>query len=164
MRQCELCDTSMGEGWCSSCARYLNAQSNERDQPMTITTQAIGEALARAADTLRALPLELDAAALEERTGWPALILEARATYLAQQAGQRVAPTPEEVEALAEAVAWLEALDERTAMIVWLRAEGQRWRTITERTGCVRHRAWQRWQAGLTRIAQHVRAQAQAEA
>lgn len=127
---------------------------------MSMTTQAVAERLTRAVDTLRSLPPEVDAQALADSTRWPPLLLEARTQYLLQQAGPRVQPSEQDVRALHEVACWLAVLDEHTALLVWLRAEGHRWRTITERCRCLRHKAWHRWNAGLVRMAQQARHEA----
>lgn len=164
MALCELCETNRGEGWCGTCASVLNAQNIERDKTMAITTQDVAASVARAVDTLRSLPLELDVEALAQHTSWPPLILEARTQYLSQQTGPRLPPTQQDVQALHEVVLLLAVLDDTTALLVWLRAEGHRWRTITEQARCLRHKAWQRWQAGLVRMAQQARTQARLNA
>lgn len=164
MALCELCETNRGEGWCGTCASLLNARNTKRDKNMAISTQDIADRVVRAVATLRSLPPELDALALAENTSWPPLILQARTQYLSEQAGPRVAPTRKEVQELHEVVLLLSTLDESTALLVWLKAEGRRWRTITEQARCLRHKAWQRWQTGLVRMAQQARTQARLNA
>lgn len=164
MALCELCETNRGEGWCGTCASLLNARNTKRDKNMAISTQDIADRVVRAVATLRSLPSELDALALAENTSWPPLILQARTQYLSQQTGPRLPPTQQDVQALHEVVLLLAVLDDTTALLVWLRAEGHRWRTITEQTRCLRHKAWQRWQAGLVRMAQQARTQARLNA
>jgi hypothetical protein len=42
------------------------------------------------------------------------------------------------------------------AKIIWLRAEGYRWRYVCIQAGCVRQTAWRRWVAALATIAKKV--------
>jgi ribosomal protein L31E len=43
--------------------------------------------------------------------------------------------------------------------IVWMRAEGHRWRQICRAVGCVRSTAWRRWTAALVTIANRLNKQ-----
>ena len=45
------------------------------------------------------------------------------------------------------------------ARIVWLRAEGVRWRQVCIRAGVVRSTAWRRWAAALLTIAKKLNSQ-----
>ncbi len=47
---------------------------------------------------------------------------------------------------------WLLMLNPEDARIVWLRAEGARWRQVCIRAGVVRSTAWRRWVAALLTI------------
>ncbi len=42
------------------------------------------------------------------------------------------------------------------AKIIWLRAEGHRWRYVCIEASCVRQTAWRRWVAALATIANRV--------
>lgn len=53
---------------------------------------------------------------------------------------------------------WLLMLNPEDARIVWLRAEGVRWRQVCIRAGVVRSTAWRRWAASLLTIAKHLNA------
>jgi hypothetical protein len=46
------------------------------------------------------------------------------------------------------------------AKIVWMRAEGARWRAVCIEAGVARQTAWRRWVAALQTIAQHLNKQA----
>jgi hypothetical protein len=52
-----------------------------------------------------------------------------------------------------EALRWLRWLELDETRLVWLRAEGVRWKLICARFGIGRTTAWYRWSGALTKIA-----------
>jgi hypothetical protein len=65
----------------------------------------------------------------------------------------RIAPTPQAISRMEETFTWLTWLEADDARIVWLRAEGVRWKPICWRFGLSRAVAWRRWVAALITIA-----------
>ena len=78
----------------------------------------------------------------------------------------RVIPNPREIQRMEEALEWLALIggDSEQAIIdnrriVWMRAEGHRWKQICRAVGCVRSTAWRRWTAALVTIANRLNKQ-----
>ncbi|HZT24118.1 MAG TPA: DUF6362 family protein [Pseudolabrys sp.] len=103
-----------------------------------------------AAATLRRLP--------EKRvTGyfnaWPPIVRSVYDMYGWEPARMpRIAPSPAAISRMEETFTWLAWLDPDDARIVWLRAEGVRWKPICWRLGMTRATAWRRWVAALITI------------
>ena len=57
-------------------------------------------------------------------------------------------------------MAW--KLDPEEADLVWLRADGNPWRVVSQKTGCVRPKAWERWKAAIAKIARRAKVRAKA--
>jgi DNA-directed RNA polymerase specialized sigma24 family protein len=57
-----------------------------------------------------------------------------------------------------ETLRWGLWLREEQRQLVWMRAEGWRWREICARLGCDRTTAWRRWQQALARVARRLNA------
>ena len=70
----------------------------------------------------------------------------------------RVVPSARDIQRMEDCIGWLIWLDPEDARIVWLRAEGVRWRQVCIRAGVVRSTAWRRWAASLLTIAKHLNA------
>lgn len=117
-----------------------------------MTLDDIAASLARAATTARhtAQPAE----------HWPDYMAQDHHRQTSLSASTPTPPTQADTDHLSAIIAWLQSTDDRTASILWMRAQGYRWRTISDHTGCVRHKAYARWISGLTIIAQHLRVQA----
>lgn len=64
----------------------------------------------------------------------------------------RVIPSAAAISCMEECFDWLLMLNPEDARIVWLRAEGARWRQVCIRAGVVRSTAWRRWVAALLTI------------
>jgi hypothetical protein len=71
----------------------------------------------------------------------------------------RVVPSARDIQRMEDCIGWLAWLDPEDARIVWLRAEGVRWRQVCIRAGVVRSTAWRRWAAALLTIAKRLNAQ-----
>ena len=71
----------------------------------------------------------------------------------------RVIPSAAAITRMEECFDWLLMLDPEDARIIWLRAEGVRWRQVCIRAGVVRSTAWRRWAAALLTIAKRLNAQ-----
>jgi len=75
-----------------------------------------------------------------------------------------VIPNAREIQRVEEALDWLALIgdDSEQAIIdnrriVWMQAEGYRWKQICRAVGCVRSTAWRRWTAALVTIASPAR-------
>ncbi len=64
----------------------------------------------------------------------------------------RVVPSAQAITRMEECIDWLRLIEGEDARIIWLKAEGVKWRHICIRSGCVRQTAWRRWVAALQTI------------
>jgi len=76
----------------------------------------------------------------------------------ADQVGQeprpmRVLPSPQAISRMEETLAWTACLEPTDGKIVWMKAHGQRWKTICWTVGLQRSAAHQHWVYGLCVIA-----------
>ena len=62
-------------------------------------------------------------------------------------------PSPAAIDRMVETMHWVGWLDEEQRHLVWMRAEGRGWRTISQRFGCDRTTAWRRWRKALGVVA-----------
>lgn len=86
--------------------------------------------------------------------------------YGYEEARMRVIPNPREIQRMEEALEWLALIGGESEQaiidnrrIVWMRAEGHRWKQICRAVGCVRSTAWRRWTAALVTIANRLNKQ-----
>ena len=118
---------------------------------MTLTARDIEDRFDEAAYTLRRLP-EKDRPR-GYGSSWPAVVHDAKHAYgYTPEAPMRVIPSAAAITRMEECLDWLLLVDPEDARIVWLRAEGARWRQVCIRAGCVRSTAWRRWAAALLTI------------
>lgn len=127
------------------------------------TPREIEDRFEEAATTLRRLPNPPGSTPRSFGRSWPEYVHEAKHAYGYEEARMRVIPSAAEIQRMEEAIEWLRFIggdDERIAAenrrIVWMRAEGHRWRKICIQIGCVRSTAWRRWSASLLTIANHL--------
>lgn len=107
-----------------------------------------------AASVLRRLP---DPRPMGYFSTWPQVVRSAVEAYGWEPArSMRVPPTPQAISHMEECFAWLLWLDPDDARIVWLRAEGMRWKPICYRMGISRATAWRRWAAALLTISKRL--------
>jgi len=76
----------------------------------------------------------------------------------ADQVGQeprpmRVLPSPQAISRMEETLTWTACLEPTDGKIVWMKAHGQRWKTICWTVGLQRSAAHQHWVYGLCVIA-----------
>ena len=128
---------------------------------MTDVLILIEQRLAAAAITVRAIPSSPEDLT-EEAQGWPDCVLITLESARSDQAARRIAPTPEALDDMRVAIAWLGKLDPEEADLVWLRADGNPWRVVSQKTGCVRPKAWERWKAAIAKIARRAKVRAKA--
>lgn len=119
---------------------------------MTEWTVAILEdRFEEAARTLRRLP---DTRVPGYFSTWPPVVRSAFEAFGYERARMpRIAPSPQAIGRMEETITWLAWLEPDDARIVWLRAEGVRWKPICYRVGLTRQTAWARWVAALITIA-----------
>ena len=75
------------------------------------------------------------------------------------EAPMRVIPSAAAITRMEECFDWLMLIAPEDARIVWLRADGMRWRQVCIRAGVVRSNAWRRWAAALLTIAKKLNSQ-----
>lgn len=118
---------------------------------MKYTPKDIEDRFEEAAATLRRLP---DTRVPGYFSTWPPIIRAAVEAYGYDPARMpRIAPSPQAISRMEETFTWLTWLEPDDARIVWLRAEGVRWKPICWRVGLSRAVAWRRWVASLITIA-----------
>ena len=125
---------------------------------MTLTPREIEDRFEEAAFTLRRLPERNRPRGYA--SSWPPVVHDAMQAYgYTPAAPMRIVPSAAAITRMEECFDWLLILEPEDARIVWLRAEGVRWRQVCYRAGCVRTTAWRRWVASLLTIAKHLNAQ-----
>ena len=126
---------------------------------MTLSPRDIEDRFEEAAYTLRRLP-EKDRPR-GYTSYWPAVVHDAKHAYgYTPEAPMRVIPSAAAITRMEECFDWLMLVDPEDARIVWLRADGMRWRQVCIRAGVVRSNAWRRWVAALLTIAKKLNCQA----
>jgi len=128
------------------------------------TPREIEDRFEEAARTLRRLPNPPGSGPRGYGRSWPEYIHEAKHAYGYEQARMRVIPSAAEIQRMEEAIDWLKLIggaDDQDAAdnrrIVWMRAEGARWRQVCIQIGCVRSTAWRRWVAALLTVSNHLK-------
>ena len=114
--------------------------------------EAVAKRLEEAADVLARLPDERVRGLYDL---WPRLVGEPRGH------SRVAAAAPEAIDRMDKALTWLAWLDPEERQLVWLRAEGMRWKWITRRLGIGRTTAWQRRTTSLLKIAVRLNAAAE---
>jgi hypothetical protein len=125
---------------------------------MPITPREIEDRFEDAALTLRRLPNPPGSGPRGYGGSWPDYVQEAKHAYGYAEARMRVIPSAVDIQKMEDCIGWLHLLDPEDARIVWLRAEGVRWRQVCYRAGVVRSTAWRRWAAALLTISKHLNA------
>lgn len=126
---------------------------------MYFTARIIEDRMEEAALTLRRLPNPPGSGPKGFGQSWPEYVHEARHAYGYHETRMRVIPSAAEIQRMEECIDWLRFIGPEEARIVWLRAEGWRWRQVCIQAGCVRQTAWRRWVAALQTIANHLNKQ-----
>ena len=115
------------------------------------TPEIVAERLEEAADTLRRLP---PVRVRGHAGSWPGVVRDVREAYGWDEARPRLGPpSPAAIDRMDEALRWLAWLTPDEARLIWLRAEGVRWKLICYRFGGGRTTAWRRWVCALVKIA-----------
>lgn len=117
---------------------------------MKWTPMLVEERLAEAASVLRRLPEP-------RRQGyfslWPTLLRSADELAGMEPRPLRIAPSPAAITRMEETLGWTVGLDPIDSRIVWLRAYGERWKTICCTVGLQRSAAHEHWRYALCAIA-----------
>ena len=87
---------------------------------------------------------------------WPTLLRQPWETLSMDDVIYRLPPDPAAIGRMEETMGWVPWLAEKDRHLVWMRAEGYRWRDICRRFGCDRTTAWRRWQKALRLVADHL--------
>jgi len=120
------------------------------------TPEMVQARLAEAADTLRRLPAVKVQGYFNT---WPTVIRDFWEAFGWQDAEVRLGPaSPKAIDRMDETIRWLRWLEPDETRLVWLRAEGVRWKLISARFGVGRTTAWYRWTGALGKIAARLNA------
>jgi predicted DNA-binding protein (UPF0251 family) len=118
------------------------------------TPKTVADALEEAAQTLRRLP---PVRVQGYVSTWPAIIRDFWEAYGWHEAEVRLGPpAPDAIDRMDAALGWLHVLEPNEVRLVWLRAEGVRWKSIAHRFGMDRSTAWRHWTCALIKIAAHL--------
>ena len=122
----------------------------------SITPSDLEDLFEEAARTLRRLPNPPGSGPKGYGSSWPEYIHEAKDANGYEAAQMRVIPSTADIANMEICLDWLRLVKPDDAKIIWLRAEGYRWRHVCIEVGCVRQTAWRRWVAALATIANRV--------
>jgi len=115
------------------------------------TAKMVEDRMAEAADTLRRLP---PVKVQGYFSTWPPVIRDFWEAFGWHDVEVRPGPaSPEAIDRMDDTLRWLRWLEPDETRLVWLRAEGVRWKLICARFGVGRTTAWHRWSGALTKIA-----------
>ena len=114
------------------------------------TPSLVEERLSEAAFVLKRLPAE-------RRRGyfnvWPQIVHDFADKVGQEPRPMRVLPSPAAISRMEETLSWTVGLDPIDGKIVWMRAHGERWKTICWSVGMQRSAAHERWLYALCVIA-----------
>ncbi len=120
--------------------------------PDDITAAEIMERLSEAARTLRRLPAVKGPH--EHRSHWPDYVHAAQEAYGYAGVGRiRITPSPRDIDAMDEAIPWLQLMDDDDARIAWARANRTPWWKIGAIAGCDPRTAQRRLMEALLKTA-----------
>jgi Domain of unknown function (DUF6362) len=115
------------------------------------TPKAVADRLEEAAQTLRRLPPVKVRGYI---ASWPPIICDFWEAFGWHATEVRLGPpAPDAVDRMDEALRWLLCLEPDEVRLVWLRAEGVRWKSIAHRFRMDRSTAWRHWSCALIKIA-----------
>jgi hypothetical protein len=89
---------------------------------------------------------------------WPAILRQPWESLSGDDLLYRFPPDPAAIDRMEETLGWVLWLDEEDRHLVWMRADGYRWRDVCRRFGCDRTTAWRRWQRALFVVARQLNA------
>ena len=114
------------------------------------TPSLVEERLAEAASVLKRLP---EPKLQGYYNLWPRIIYEFGDLVGQEPRPMRVLPSPAAISRMEETLTWTVGLDAIDGKIVWMRAFGERWKTICWTVGLQRSAAHEHWLYGLCVIA-----------
>jgi hypothetical protein len=114
------------------------------------TPSLVEARLAEAAWVLKRLPEPLRQGYFST---WPEVIHSFADKVGQEPKPMRVLPSPQAISRMEETLTWTACLDPVDGKIVWMRAYGERWKTICWTAGLQRSAAHQHWLYGLCVIA-----------
>ncbi len=116
------------------------------------TVREVEDRFEEAARTLRRLPDPPGSGPKGYGRSWPEYVQEAKHAYGWHEATMKIVPSAADIARMEECLEWLGLVDPVDAKIIWLRAEGYRWRHVCIQVGLVRQTAWRRWAAALQTV------------
>ena len=115
------------------------------------TPTTVADRLEEAAQTLRRLPPVKVRGYI---SAWPPTIRDFWEAFGWNAVEVRFGPpAPDAIDRMDESLSWLHWLEPNEVRLVWLRAEGVRWKSIAYRFGMDRSTAWRHWSCALIKIA-----------
>lgn len=118
------------------------------------TPKDVAEQLEEAARTLRRLPSVTVRGFL---SSWPPVIRDFWEAFGWNAVEVRAGPpSAGAIDRMDAALRWLLCLEADEVRLVWLRAEGVRWKSIAHRFGMDRSTCWRHWTCALVKIAAHL--------
>lgn len=116
-----------------------------------LTPTEVEDRMAEAADVLRRLP---NVTVQGYASTWPPFVREYWESYgVAEVTLRRPPPSAAAIDRMDQALEWLRWLDATDARIVWLRANGDRWKSICGKVGLARATVHRHWMYALCVIA-----------
>ena len=115
------------------------------------TPSLVEERIVEAVDVLKRLPEELVQGYFST---WPAILMEF-SDLVGQEPRKLKRPRPSAaaISRMEETLGWPKLLEPQDSRIIWLRAAGERWKTICWRIGLQRAAAHEHWLYGLCVLA-----------
>lgn len=124
-----------------------------------LSPNEIEDRFEEAARTLRRLPDDKPQGYFNV---WPPIVRTTWEIMAMERQPMKVWATPQSIDRMDECFAWLFWLEPEEARVVWLRAEGMRWKPICRRLGVSRATAWRWWATALIKISHRLKADAKA--
>ena len=120
-----------------------------------LSPKEVGERFEEAARTLRRLPDEKPQGYFNV---WPDIVRSHWEILAMEPQPMKLLASPRAIDRMNECFDWLFWLESDEARVVWLRAEGTRWKAICRRLGVGRATAWRWWATALYKISHRLSA------
>ena len=115
------------------------------------TPSLVEACFVEAADVMRRLP---DVCVSGRFNTWPRILYEFSDLVSQEPSrGTRVRPSADAISRMEETLGWLNWLEPTDRKVIWLRASGERWKTVCWKVGLQRAAAHEHWRYGLCAIA-----------
>lgn len=124
-------------------------------QPSNISAETIGFRFEECVNVMQKLP---GAASLGTKTFWPDINYTDE--EISKQEKRKVTPMrplPESIDRAEECLTWITWLNEGERKLIWLRAHGESWRSISRETGFPKSSAQRYWFMALAKIAEKLK-------